>query len=148
MRQYDDQTTRSNSLRRTYNIAALGSFAVVGASAFTILLVLHRTVATALIVGLSCGAVPQGLGWGVAELLAPGWVIRWRQSLISGTTDYRKAVGDYFSDRFAITGSEPWKSPVARKRVRLLGALLTAIWLAIVAVLVWLPPYLDAFFMR
>jgi hypothetical protein len=67
---------------------------------------------------------------------------------MSGTTDFRQPVGNYFSDRLAITGSEPWKSPVARSRVRLLGALLTVIWLAILAVLVWLPPDLDALFLR
>lgn len=110
-------------------------------------MLLHHNIVTAVIVGVSWGAAPLGLGWALADLLVPGWVIRTSESLTAGTSDYRKAVREYFDKRFAIAGAEPWKDPIARKRLRILGAGLTVIWLAILAVLVWLPNHLDAFFL-
>jgi len=64
------------------------------------------------------GAVPQGLAWGLAELISPGWVIHWRHKLIAGAGDIRKPVGDYFSAVSATTGPEPSKSDTARTGVR------------------------------
>jgi hypothetical protein len=129
-----------------FDLVTIASYVVAASQALVILLTLHHSLVTAFIVGMALGAVPQGLAWGVAELIVPGWVIRLRQRLIAAVGDIRKPVGDYFSRVFATTGPEPWTTPVARNRVRIFGVGLTVFWIGCIAVLVWVPAYLDAFF--
>jgi len=131
-------------LRRTFDVVSIGSYVLTAIVAVIVLLALHHNFFTAFVVGMAWGAVPQGLAWGLAELVAPGWVIRWRQKLIGGAGDVRKPVGDYFSRLFATTGPEPWTSAEARKRVRTLGVGLTVFWVVCLWLLVWLPPHLDS----
>lgn len=141
------QPTTANPYRRRYNLLAIGSLIAGSVIAFLVLLVVfHHNPITALLVGFCWGVVPQGLGWGVSDLVAPGWVLRWRERMISGTADWRKPVGAYFSDRLGASGSEPWTEPTALRRTRWLGASLTAFWIVVVAVLLWVPEHLDAFY--
>jgi hypothetical protein len=131
-------------MRRTFDMATFATYMVTAGVAFALLLALHHSFMAAFIAGIAWGAVPQGLAWGLAELIAPGSVIRWRHKLLAGDGDIRKPVGDYFSRLFATTGPEPWESNIARRRVRALGVGLTAFWLACIALLLWIPPFLDA----
>jgi hypothetical protein len=133
----------SNPDRSRYNLLAFGSMGVVGVFAVAALLLLHHNLVTAVLLGFAWALVSQGIAWGVAELVVPGWVLKWRARLIAGTTDWRKPVGEYFSQKFEATGAEPWTNPQAIKRIRLLGMGLTTVWLMIVGLLLWMPPILD-----
>ena len=131
-------TTSNNPARRKYNLIAFGSLAVGFGLAMVALHLLHYSLVIALVGGFCWGIVPLGLGWGVAELTAPAWVIDWRERMISGAG--RRPLADSFSRWFAISGPEPWKSPTALKRVRVLGIALTIFWLAWVVLLLWITP--------
>lgn len=134
---------RSNALRRRFDIFNLASFGVIAFIALVILLLRKHSFLTAIVVGIGWAGVAHGLAWGIAEVLAPGWVIQWRQRLISGIEDWRKPVGRYFSEKLDATGEEPWKNSRARRRIRSLGTLLTALWLATAVVLILIPGLLD-----
>jgi hypothetical protein len=135
----------SNRARLTYNVISFGSIVLITAIAFVILVGQDNNPVTSIFVALGWGIVPVGLAWGVAETVAPSWVIRLRARLITGVNDWRKPVGDYFSKKFATTGPEPWRGAVARHRVRLLGVALTTFWVLFIGLLLWLPSHLDAF---
>jgi len=133
----------TNALRRKFDIATYVSYVIFAAIAMVVVLFLRHSVLTAIVAGMAWGAAPQGLAWGVADAIAPGWVIRWRQRLIADAGDIRKPVGDYFSDMLAVTGDEPWTSRKARFRIRVLGVGLTAFWVVWTALLVWVLPFAD-----
>jgi hypothetical protein len=134
-------TTSNNPARRMYNVIAFGSLVAGFGIAFVALYLLHHSLLVSLSAGFCWGIAPLGVGWGVAELTAPGWVIGWRERMISGVE--KKPLADYFSKRFAISGSEPWTSPIALRRVRSLGIALTTFWLGWVTLLLWITPRLN-----
>jgi len=134
----------TNALRRRFDIATYFSYVIFTAIAIVVVLLLRHSVVTAVVAGMAWGAAPQGLAWGLADAIAPGWVIRWRQRLIANTGDMRKPVGDYFSNLFATTGDEPWTSRQARFRIRALGVALTVFWVAWMALVVWVLPFADS----
>ncbi|MEA2669814.1 MAG: hypothetical protein QOG45_34 [Chloroflexota bacterium] len=104
--------------RRVYNIWAFTLFGAVSVVAFLVLVLRHHEIATALVLGMAWGAVPQGLAWGVAGAVAPGALIRLRQFLIRGNTGALKDLGDHFSRRMGAEGPTPWENPTACRRVR------------------------------
>jgi len=83
------------------------------------------------------------LAWGLAEIFAPGWVIQWRQRLISRDRGLHETVGQYFSEKLNATSDEPWKQPSARRRLRLLGTFLAGFSLTVAVVLIRIPEPLD-----
>jgi hypothetical protein len=109
-----------------------------------VLVLRHHEIATALVLGMAWGAVPQGLAWGVAGAVAPGALIRLRQVLIRGNTGALKDLGDYFSRRLGAEGPTPWENPTARRRVRRQGLIQLAAWAAMVPVLLLLTAPLDS----
>jgi hypothetical protein len=134
-------TTSNNPARRMYNVIAFGSLVAGLGIAFVVLYLLHHSLFISLAAAFCWGIAPLGLGWGVAELTAPGWVIGWRERMLSGVE--KNPLADYFSKRFGISGSEPWTSPIALRRVRLLGIALTTFWLGWVTLLLWITPRLN-----
>lgn len=133
----NDQVTRRFNL---FSLLSAGGIALI---AFAILLRQRHSLVTAVVVALAWAGAVQGLGWGLAEVIAPGRVIRWRHRLIPGQQDWRYPVGQYFSKKFDVLGPEPWKNPIARRRIRLLGLFLTITGIGLAAVLVWIPGVLD-----
>ena len=94
--------------------------------------------------GAFWGLVPVGLLFGLAEVAAPGWVIRWREQVMArDNNDRRQRAGASFSRWLAISGPRPWESPTARFRVRVLGFALIAFWVAGGAIALWLSAYFD-----
>ncbi len=88
--------------------------------------------------------MPVGLLFGLAEVAAPGWVIRWREQVMArDNNDRRQRAGASFSRWLAISGPRPWESPTARFRVRVLGFALIAFWVAGGAIALWLSAYFD-----
>jgi hypothetical protein len=137
---------RNNSLRRRFDIFTLGSAGAITIIATSILLFERHTVFTAILVGICWAGVAHGLAWGLAEVVAPGWVLEWRHRLISGNEGWRKPVGQYFSVRFGALGQEPWKSPIARSRLRSVGILLAGFSGVVAAALLLIPGLLDQLF--
>ncbi len=137
-----------NALRRWFDIFSFGAFGAIAVVASAALLFQRHSFFTAILIGVLWASVAHGLAWGLAEVVAPAWVIQRRQRLVSRLEDWRKPVGRYFSERLRASEKEPWKSPRARRRIRLLGAFLTAFWLLVAAALVWLPGLLDSLFSR
>lgn len=135
-----------NAFSRRFDIFNYASFGAITVVAVVALLLQRHSLGTAIVVGIGWAGVAHGLGWGTAEVIAPGWVIRWRQRLISGIEDWRRPIGQYFSERFHATGDEPWRDASARRRVRFLGMALTAFWLAVAVGLIWIPDRLDRFY--
>src|SRR5260370_15960732 len=90
--------------------------------------------------GVGWGLVPVGLLFGVLNLIAPAWVIRWSERAMVGNVRYRKIVGAWFSRRLGVAGQRPWESHTARHRVRMLGLAHTAFWGIVLAFLI-LSPY-------
>ncbi len=133
----------NDQISRRFDVFSLLSAGGIAVVAFAILLGQRHSFVTALVVAMAWAGAVQGLAWGLAEVIAPGRVIRWRQRLISGHQDWRYPVGQYFSKKFDVLGPEPWKNPIARRRIRLLGLFLTATGIGLAAILVWIPGMLD-----
>lgn len=111
--------------RGRYYLVSAGAFVGLGLLGVAGLLLGGHSLLTALIAGSGWALIAQELAWGLAEIVAPGWVIRWRQSAISVDRGWLKRVGQYFSHKVGSVGPEPWKDPIVRRRVRLVGVVLT-----------------------
>lgn len=135
-----------NRESRRFNILAFALLLlVVGVGTALLVLKGHNLGAAVTVAGIWAAAV-QGLAWGVAELLAPGWVIRWRERLIAGNSGILKGVGDHFSRALAIEGPSPWESQIARRRIRRSGLVLTLVWVAATVASVFFLGPLDSFY--
>ena len=132
-----------NALRRRFDMLSFASFGVIACLALVSLIFQKHNFLTAAVVGIGWAGVAHGLAWGLAEIFAPGWVIQWRQRLISGDRGLHETVGRYFSEKLNATGDEPWKAASARRRLRLLGTFLTGFSLTVAAALIWIPEPLD-----
>jgi hypothetical protein len=129
--------------RRVYNIWAFTLFGAAWLVAFLVLMLRHHQIATALVLGMAWGAVPQGMAWGAAGAVAPGALIRLRQLLVRGNTGALKDLGDHFSRRMGAEGRTPWENPTARRRIRRQGLIQLAVWGAMVLALLLLTAPLD-----
>lgn len=129
--------------RRRFNLGAILSLLFVGAIAFLVLLRQHHAVATAVFLGFCWGIGPQIAAWGLADLIAPRWVIRWRERLMVGNRPAQAAIGDWVSDRLRAGRLASGHTRETFLRVRLLGAFLLAFAVVFIAVLIWLPPRID-----
>ena len=107
-------------------------------------MLLHHKLITALIAGDAWTLLAQGLAWSVAELVAPRWVLDWRQRLTAEPPNWRKPVEDYFSEK--VLSANSWTSPQSQRKVRLLGVGLIGGWLTIGVLLIWIPNYADSHF--
>lgn len=93
--------------------------------------------------GVFWGLVPAGLIFGLAEVAAPGMVIRWREGAMARDNALRQRAGALFSKWLAISGPRPWESSTARFRVRMLGLALTTFWVVGVAIALLISTYAD-----
>ena len=137
---------RPNQLRRRFTIWTLVLLVVAGASAYLVLVALGNSPPAAGLLSAGWAGVPQGLAWAIAEVAAPGWVIRWRERLIAGESGARGNVGAAFSKLLAISGDEPWRTQDARRRTRALGLALIVLWIGIAALLAWLAGPVDSWY--
>ena len=83
----------------------------------------------AVIGGLWWGFLPVFLAYGVSMGLAPAAFIRWREEAMARQRSQLRwvdpathaKVGNWFSNRLAISGPHPWESATAQQRVRRMG---------------------------
>jgi hypothetical protein len=110
--------------------------------AFIVLLRLTQSIAASLAVGLGWGALPKGLAWSLADLVAPNWTISLRRKFAISVVDgdaIRQLIWSRLESR-----SKALNDRSSRSDLRLLGASTLAFWLVWVALLIWLPSRLAS----
>lgn len=135
-----------NSLRTRFNAISAVSFIAVTGLVLLLLVARGHKFLVGLTVGVGLAGVAQALAWGVSEIVAPGWVIRWREALIKDNFDWARPVGQAFSNRLGIHGDAPWADEEARRRTRRLGIILSLLAIGFAAILILAVGPLDTLF--
>jgi hypothetical protein len=130
-----------NVPRRLFYVLLFCYWGLFAAAAFVALLLTHHTVFTATFVGLAWGILPQGLAWGLADLIAPRWTHEWSERLSAPMNDWRKTTGTLMLVSIGV--SDPTTGLPILRRLRIMGAALTVFWLATAALLLWIPSPMD-----
>ena len=139
----------SNMWRRRYYVGASGLFVMVfGAATIGFALAGHTLIGAAFI-GIGCSIVASGLCWGLADILAPKSMLRWRATyLAEGGSKVSRAVATGASLLLDAAGDRPWEDSSVTRRVRLLGIVLVCVFTAMAIALWWLLGVVDAMFSR